>query len=248
METEQVAGAHPPSGTAATGEPARLFSKPPDRPRTSGDAVWPEDSLLVSALRRREESAFAALLDRHAGAMMRLAAASLSDWEDVQDVVQEAWIGVFKGIDRFEERCTLKTWIFRILQNRIRTRLKRKNGREPLSAVGEALSESEPAVDPKRFLPADHPRWPLHWKVEPAAWSQSPDEVLLSDEVQVQFQRAVAELPALQRSVITMRDVEGWDADEVCEVLNITPINQRVLLHRARSKVRQALENYFRTD
>lgn len=248
MEMEQVAGDDPPAGAAAHGEPARMFSIPPDRPRTSGHAVWPEDSLLVSALRRREESAFAALLDRHGGAMMRLAAASLSDWEDVQDVVQEAWIGVLKGIDRFEERCTLKTWIFRILQNRIRTRLKRRYAREPLSAVGEALPESEPAVDPERFLPADHPRWPHHWKVEPAAWSQSPDEVLLSDEVQAQFQRAVAELPALQRSVITMRDVEGWEADEVCDVLNVTPINQRVLLHRARSKVRQALENYFRTD
>ena len=210
----------------------------------------PEQSLdeerLVEALRRGEESAFAVLLDRHGGAMLRFARVYAHDPALAEDAVQEAWVGVLSGIRGFEGRSSLKTWIFRILLNRLRSRMRREGRQIPFSALFEASgSPHEPAVEPERFLPPDHPRWPGHWSDEPRSWGGSPEARLLSAEVHALLDEAIAALPPAQAEVIRLRDCEGWSADEVCNVLEISESNQRVLLHRARARVRRALERYL---
>jgi RNA polymerase sigma-70 factor (ECF subfamily) len=161
-----------------------------------------------------------------------------------EEVVQETWIAVMRGIDRFEGRSSLKTWIFRILTNVAM----RVGGRErrsmPFSALAEAERTTEPSVDPDRFLPADHELFPGHWAVMPARWP-TPEEGLLAGETREVIAAAIAELPEAQRTVIALRDVEGWSSDEVCEALGISAGNQRILLHRARSRVRNAIESYY---
>ncbi len=210
-----------------------------ERPRSA-------EMMLIEELRRGEEEAFALLLDRYGGAMLRYARVYIRDPAVAEDVVQDTWLAVLRGIDHFEGRSSLKTWIFRILINRIRTRRRREGRLIPFSALFDgAAAPPEPAVDPERFLPADHPRWPFHWKLPPQSWGESPEERLLSHEVRECIDRAIAALPPSQREVITLRDLEGWKAEEVCNLLEITATNQRVLLHRARSRVRRALEDYF---
>lgn len=174
--------------------------------------------------------------------MLRFARLYTDDAAVAEDAVQDAWLGVLRGIDRFEARASLRTWIFRILLNRLRTQPKRERRFLPFSDLS---GPAEPAADPDRFLEADHPRWPHHWKVPPQSWGESPEERLLSLEARTLVGRAIGALPPVQREVITLRDVEGWSAQEVCALLEITEPNQRVLLHRARSRVRRALEDYL---
>jgi RNA polymerase sigma-70 factor, ECF subfamily len=204
----------------------------------------PEELALCEGLRRGDEAAFAALLERHAGALLRFARLYVSDPAVAEDVVQETWVGVLRGIDRFEGRSSLRTWMFRILLNRIRSYHRRDGRLIPFSACFEAAeTPADPAVEPERFLGAEHPRWPGHWRRPPESWGESPEERVLSQEVRACVERAVAALLPSQREVITLRDIEGWSSEEVCELLGITGANQRVLLHRARAKVRQALEH-----
>jgi RNA polymerase sigma-70 factor (ECF subfamily) len=162
-----------------------------------------------------------------------------------EEIVQDAWLGVLKGIETFEGRSSFKTWLFRILVNRARTRAERESRTVPFSSLGDTIDGHEPAVDPDRFLPADHPEWALHWAVPPGEWGGSPETQLLTQEALSFIDSAIAALPPAQRQVVTLRDVEGWTADEVCNVLGISETNQRVLLHRGRSRVRGALEKYF---
>jgi len=176
--------------------------------------------------------------------MLRLASVHLSR-AVAEDVVQDSWVGVLRGVDRFEGRSTVKTWIFSILMNRVKTQVYREGRTVPFSALADPMTESEPAVDPSRFRGADDPEWPHWWATPPKRWGDSPEAQLLSKEGRAQIQRAIERLPTSQREVITLCDVEGWASAEVCELLQITPNNQRVLLHRARSKVRRALEQYF---
>jgi RNA polymerase sigma-70 factor, ECF subfamily len=155
-------------------------------------------------------------------------------------VVQEAWIAVLNGAGRFEGRSSLKTWIFRIVANKAMTRAAREGRSVPFSA----LAPDEPSVDPERFRgPED--RYAGHWTAFPASWADVPEERLLASETLSLVEQAIAELPPAQAVVITMRDVEGFDSGEVCDALEISEANQRVLLHRARSKVRRALEEYL---
>ena len=162
-----------------------------------------------------------------------------------EEAVQDTWVGVLQGIGRFEQRSALKTWIFTILMNRVRTQAQRERRSVPFSAMSAAAAEPEPALPPERFLGADHPQWPHHWAAPPMSWGDSPEGRLLSAEVRAEIQRAIDALPPGQREVITLCDVEGWTSEEACALLHITAGNQRVLLHRARSKVRHALERYF---
>jgi RNA polymerase sigma-70 factor (ECF subfamily) len=162
-----------------------------------------------------------------------------------EDVVQDTWIGVLQGLGRFEERSALKTWIFSILMNRVRTQAERERRTLPFSALADETADPESALPPERFLRGDHPASPFHWAAPPKNWGDSPEDRLLSAEVRAEVQHAIDALPPGQREVITLSDIEGWTAEEVSGVLRITPINQRVLLHRARSKVRHALERYF---
>lgn len=193
---------------------------------------------LIEALRRRDEAAFVQLLDLYAASLLRVARAFVSTQAVAEEVVQETWLGVLQGIDRFEARSSFKTWLFRILVNRARTRGQREGRTTPLS--------DEPAVDPTRFHDPDHDRWPRCWRAPPGSWGESPEERLLARETREVIERVIATLPPAQREVITLRDIEGLSAAEVCNVLAVSDTNQRVLLHRARSRVRAALEAHLR--
>jgi RNA polymerase sigma-70 factor, ECF subfamily len=163
-----------------------------------------------------------------------------------EDVVQETWLAFLESLDRFEGRSSIKTWLFRILLNIAKKRGVRERRSIPFSAAWEP-DEGEPALDPSSFRGAGD-RWPHHWLRAPREWDTIPERKLLSDETLKQVHDAIAELPPAQREVITLRDVEGWTSREVCNVLDLSETNQRVLLHRARSKVRRALERYLEEE
>ena len=203
-----------------------------------------DETALVVALRAGDEAAFAALVRRYHGLMVRVALTYVPTPAVADEVVQETWLAVLKGLDRFEERSSLKTWIFGILQNKAKTRGQRERRSVPLSALADP-DEASPTVEPDRFHPPDHPRWPGHWASQPQSPGAVPEERLESAELRARIAAAIEQLPAQQRAVISLRDVEGWSAEEVCNALELTETNQRVLLHRARAKVRRALEQYL---
>ena len=204
-----------------------------------------DDARLVDALKRGDEAAFKLLIDTYSPSLLRVARAYVGSRAVAEEVVQETWLGVLRGLERFEGRSSLKTWIFRILTNVASTRAGRERRSVPFSSLADReAAEGETAVDPERFLPADHDRWPHHWALGPTTW-QTPEEGLLSAETRELIMAAIEELPAAQRTVISLRDIEGWPSEEVCSTLEISEGNQRVLLHRARAKVRNALEGYY---
>jgi RNA polymerase sigma-70 factor (ECF subfamily) len=199
--------------------------------------VIQDQLLLLDGLRAGDEAAFATLVRLHGPAMLRVAQLYVRSRAVAEEVVQDAWIGVLDGVGRFEGRSSLKTWIFRILANKAKTRAAREARTIPFST----LDPGEPAVDPDRFRgPED--RYPGHWASPP---SSLPEERLLESETLSLVEREIDKLPPAQALVVTMRDVEGFDSEEVCNALDISETNQRVLLHRARSKLRNALEDYM---
>jgi RNA polymerase sigma-70 factor, ECF subfamily len=207
--------------------------------------VSDDERELIRRLRAGDEGAFMMLVEMYGPLMLRLAMNYVRSRAVAEDVVQEAWLGVLQGLDRFEGRSSLKTWILRIVANRARTRGEREARSVPLSSLGGVAGEDEPAVDPDRFLPRDHPTYPGAWAIPPHSWAELPEERLLASETLEQVRAAIAKLPPRQQEVITLRDVEGWEPEEVSAALDLTPGNQRVLLHRARSKVRAELERYL---
>jgi RNA polymerase sigma-70 factor, ECF subfamily len=207
---------------------------------TVAPEATPEDLRRVEALRARDESAFTELVAEHGRTMLSLARMFVRDRAVAEEVVQEAWVNVLRGIDRFEGRSSLKTWIFRILTNTAKTRAVREGRSVPFSAV----LDDEAAVDPDRFQAEGY--WRGYWAVPVSPWEHPEGRLLAAEELAV-IERAIAELPPAQASVVTMRDVAGFDPAEVCNVLDLSESNQRVLLHRGRSRVRQALEEYMRT-
>jgi RNA polymerase sigma-70 factor, ECF subfamily len=200
-----------------------------------------EDAQLVDGLRARDEAAFVALVRMYGPGMLRVARMYVSSRAVAEEVVQEAWLAVLKGIDRFEGRSSLKTWLFRIVANTAKTR----GVREARSAPFSSFPGDQASVSPDRFLTADE-RFPGHWAVPPTSWAGVPDERLLAAETMDVIRRTIETLPPSQRAVLTLRDVEGWSADEVCNALELTETNGRVLLHRARARVRAALEEHLR--
>lgn len=206
------------------------------RPAGGGD-----DLLLLEGLRAGDEAAFVALMERYGAALMRIARLYVKDQQAAEDVVQETWLGVFQGIDRFEGRSSLKTWLFTILTNRAKRRGVRDGRITPFSAIGTGDDE-EAEVD--RFFPPGHAD-AGHWSSLPRDWSVLPEERFASVETRAVIDAAIAALPPAQRAVITMRDIEGMPSDVVRNALGLSETNQRVLLHRARSRVRRALEEYM---
>jgi RNA polymerase sigma-70 factor, ECF subfamily len=205
----------------------------------------PEDHELLVALRRGDEAAFVRLVESLQGSMLRLAMVHVGGRAVAEEVVQEAWLAVLQQLDRFEGRSSLKTWVLRIVSNRAKTRAVRERRTVPFSALaGGDLEADEPLVEPDRFLPAGH-RWAGHWASPPGSWREVPEDLLLSQETMAELERAVAALPAAQRAVLVLRDVEGLSAAEACQLLGLTEGNQRVLLHWGRSKVRATLERYL---
>ena len=199
-----------------------------------------DDGALADALRARDEAAFRLLVDTWTPLMTRVARSHVSTDASADEVVQDAWVAVLNGIDRFEGRSSLRTWTFRILTNIARTRGVREKRSVPLSAL-------EPTVDPGRFRgPED--QYPGGWKVFPVEWP-SPEDAAVDGERTAVVARAIAALPDRQQLVITLRDVHGFSAAEVCGLLELTQANQRVLLHRARAAVRAAVaEEYEGVD
>jgi len=215
----------------------------PVDPAEATYAPPPGQDAIVEALRVGDEQVFSALVDEYGAAMLRVARMYVSSRAVAEEVVQEAWLGVIGGIGRFEGRSSLKTWIFRIVTNIARTKGEREGRSVPISSVGGREGEGEAAVDPDRFL--DEGRWAGHWTSAPSRWSELPEEQLVGGETVGIVESAIAALPDVQRTVITLRDVEGWSSDEVRNALDLSETNQRVILHRARSKVRRVLEGYL---
>src|SRR5437764_9947811 len=201
-----------------------------------------DDSYLVEQLRSGNEAAFVSLIDSDASTMLRLAMVYVRARTIAEEVVQETWLAALEGLNRFEGRSSLKTWLFRILTNGAITRAQREGRSIPFSSLTNSDPDlAEPAVDPDRFFPADH-QWAGQWVSFPSNWQEMPEERVLSGETRARLEKAIEALPPSQRQIIIMRDIEGWTSEETCNFLGISEVNQRVLLHRARSKVRGMLE------
>jgi RNA polymerase sigma-70 factor (ECF subfamily) len=209
-------------------------SSDPSRPR----GVELNDDALLVALREGDERAFAALVEQWSGIMLRLALAHVETRATAEEVVQDAWLTVLRSLDRFERRSTLRTWVLGIVVNVSRSRARTERREIPMP------TESDCTVDPARFLPADHARWPRHWAAPPRPWA-TPEDDLLAGETRTVILNAIDALPSAQREVLVLRDIEGMSSTDVCSVLEVTASNQRVLLHRGRARVRHALEKYF---
>ncbi|MGH2351014.1 MAG: RNA polymerase sigma factor [Chloroflexota bacterium] len=209
--------------------------------RRTQPATATDETRLIEALRAGDEAAFATLIDQYHRPMVQVALLYVHDPAVAEDVVQETWLGVLRGLDRFETRASLKTWIFSILTNRAKTHAVREARSITFAALfGAEVEPDAPAADPHWFHPAGG-----YWVSAPVCWDDLPEERLLADETRARIQAALADLPAGQRAVISLRDLDGWSASEVCQVLGISESNQRVLLHRARTRVRQALALYL---
>jgi len=201
----------------------------------------PDDLQLIAALRAGDEAAFAALVRMYDRSLRRFARMFVSTDALADDVVSEVWLAVLTGLDRFEGRSSLRTWIFRIASNIAKTRGVRESRSVPLSSLGGG-DEDGPTVDPSRFAKQGWWTGPLQ------SWNADAARIALDDEAMARIRAEIDRLPEVQRMVITLRDVQGLSSDEVCDLLDLTPGNQRVILHRARAKVRAALEDYFADD
>ena len=233
-----------PYGERPQPERARTPARGTLAPRLATFQTDPAEEQLVAALKRGDERAFAWLVDQHHATLVRIALRYVPDLATAEDVAQETWLHVLRGLARFQFRSGLKTWIVQILMNRARTRARRDRRSMPFSdAWLAALAGGEPAVEPERFFGPDRGELADRWSSAPHA--VAPEERLLAAETRAVVQRAIAALPLAQREVITLRDIEGWSAAEVCNALGLTETNQRVLLHRGRSRVRAALERYL---
>ncbi len=208
--------------------------------------MLPGDSDLIGALREGAEDAFAYLVGRHHAHLVRAATNYVRDPVAAEDVAQETWLGFLGSLDRFEGRCSLKTWLFRILFNKAQTRVKKDTRCVPFSTlVGEETSGEWASVDPSYFKGPDDEFESGHWVEHPPAWKIDPVLILEETETRELVLKAIAELPPAQGTVMLLRDVHGLDSAEVCNNLGITDTNQRVLLHRARTKVRRVLSQRY---
>jgi RNA polymerase sigma-70 factor (ECF subfamily) len=208
------------------------------------DAVLasPADLALVERLRAGDETAFMMLVEQHQAAMLRIARMYVSSRAVAEEVVQEAWLGILKGLDRFEGRSSLRTWMYRIVANIAKTRAQRDGRSIPFSALEGDHAGS--GVDPEWFQGADE-RSPGGWRTHPEDWRGVPEERLEAHETLERIGRAIDDLPPMQAEVLRLRDVLGWSSEEVRNALELSETNKRVLLHRARSRVRRALHEYL---
>ncbi|HEX2283595.1 MAG TPA: sigma-70 family RNA polymerase sigma factor [Mycobacterium sp.] len=201
-----------------------------------------DESTLIAALRDGDEAAFARLVDQHTPAMLRVARGYVPSHEVAEEVVQETWIALLKGIDNFEGRSSLRTWLFAVMINIAKAR----GVRERRDADAAVAAYTGGTVDPARFREAGDP-YPGHWKQgeEPSPFPDTPEGSVLGAELVDLARRELDKLPERQRIVVTLRDMLGFDSNEVCELLDISMANQRVLLHRGRAAIRQVLEDYL---
>ena len=203
-----------------------------------------DDLALVERLRAGDELAFMMLVEQHQAAMLRIARMYVASRAVAEEVVQEAWLGVIKGIDRFEGRSSLRTWIYRIVTNIAKSKGAAEGRVLPLSSL--AGDETDPGIDPTWFQDAKG-RSPGGWTTFPEDWHGIPEDRLVGNETMRRIGTAIDALPPMQAEVIRLRDVHGWSSDEVCNAMDLSEVNQRVLLHRARTRVRRELDGYLRT-
>jgi RNA polymerase sigma-70 factor (ECF subfamily) len=196
-----------------------------------------EDRTLVDRLRAGDEATFLAIVEKNHWAMIRVAMGYVASEGVAEEVVQDAWVGILQGLGKFEGRCPLRAWMFRILTNRAKMRGGQEARSVPFSALESESSEGE-QWPVETFRSPDDPRGPGHWARDPERWT---DERLADAEALFRIRAEIEKLPPNQRQVMTLRDIEDWDSAEVCEALGISEANQRVLLHRARTRVRRAL-------
>lgn len=205
-----------------------------------------DDASLLISLRAGDEAAFDSLIQQYHPSLVRLARLFVRDELTAEELAQETWLAVLQGLVRFEGRSSFKTWLFTILTNKAKTR-GRRDGRSIVFSDIESASRL-PTIDPARFNPDSAGRRANHWAEEPAPWEDGPEAKLISGETLRVVRSAIDHLPESQRAVITLRDVHEVSSEEACNILGISETNQRVLLHRARARVRQALEDYLRTE
>jgi RNA polymerase sigma-70 factor (ECF subfamily) len=192
-----------------------------------------DDAGQLSRLRAGDRAAFDAIVRAWSPAMLRVARQYVHNHASAEEIVQETWLAVIRSLDGFEGRSALRTWVFRILMN-----VARRRGRTEARTMIEL---DAPTVDPDRFRDSDDP-WPGHWRDEAVPRDWGPEPALLADELRGVLASALAELPERQRAVVELRDVHGFDSEEVCALLSLTSTNQRVLLHRGRARLREILE------
>ena len=211
-----------------------------------GERSMVDETVLVDALRRGDRDAFTTLVDSNSPWMMRIALTHVSSRASAEDAVQEAWVRCLRGLDGFEGRSALKSWLFVIVTNCARRRAERDSRSVPFSELAREEAERD-APEPLegRFFDDSHPRWPGAWTTSPHRWEGLPEQRLLAGEVSARIDAAAAALPEGQRAVFLLRDVEGWSSEDVCNALGISGSNQRVLLHRARNAIRAVLEDYL---
>ncbi|MEP6814661.1 MAG: sigma-70 family RNA polymerase sigma factor [Marmoricola sp.] len=198
----------------------------------------------MAGLLARDEGTFAHVVGLWSPTMLRVARSHVSTDASAEEVVQDTWLAVLRGLDRFEGRSSLRTWVFRILANTAKTRGVRERRTVPMSSLGD---EGAQTVDRDRFREAADTYYPGGWRSFPVSWP-TPEQRALGRDVNQVVSAALATLPDQQRTVVTLRDVHGFDADDVCELLDLSPGNQRVLLHRGRASVRARLEAFYGDD
>ena len=203
-----------------------------------------DEQQLLTRLRQRDERAFDEVVTKHHGALIRMAMGHVGDREVAEEVVQDTWMAVIDSLDRFEGRSSLRTWIFGIMIHKAKDRGVREKRHTTFSDFETFDDEQEDAVDPSRFHRSGE--WAGHWAFPPQPWDdQTPEKLMASQQAVQAMNRAIEALPATLKDVLILRDVEGVDAREVCEILKITETNVYVRLHRARERVRQAVETYL---
>ena len=190
------------------------------------------DSELVSRVRAGDEGAFSELAGKYQSSMLSIARGYVPSGAVAEEVVQDAWVGVLRGIDRFECRSSFRTWLFRILVNRAISAGVRERRSVPVDDIG-------PVVDASRFDASGC------WQVPPEPWADRVDDKVIAAKIAARILTAIDELPLQQKEVLTLRDVQGLSSEEVCAILDISNVNQRVLLHRGRSKLRQVIGSEF---
>lgn len=215
---------------------------------TLQETIQLDEAGMVEALQRGDEAVFSAVMEAYSGSLLRLAMSFVPSRAVAEEVVQETWMGVLEGIGRFEGRSSFKTWLFRILTNRAKTRGTRERRYEPFGLPGSGSDGDDgPSLEDSLFVTEGSGKG--HWADPPQGWeADTPERALLGKECRLAIEEAIGDLPDNQRQVITLRDVEGVSAEEVCNILTISETNQRVLLHRARTKVRGVLDPYVRGD
>lgn len=207
--------------------------------------AYSDDAVLLAALRAGSEEAFRHVVSCHHGAMVRVARSYVTSQAVAEEVAQDTWVGVLRGLDGFEGRSSLKTWIFSVLANQARSRGVSEHRSVPTSFVDEAEAYSDPQVTPSRFRSGSDDPFEGYWRTPPARFSSLPEEQVTGAETRAFIDHEIRSLPLGQQQVVTLRDVEGWSAGEVCAALGLSEGNQRVLLHRARARLRQQLEAHL---